>query len=66
MFIGENWVCNTILEGGHSRTVRNAGWSPCGKYLATCSFDATVVIWKYQDGSWESLATLEASRYVCM
>jgi len=56
---GENWICKTILEGAHQRTIRAVSWSPCGNLLATGSFDATTAIWNKTDGEFECMTTLE-------
>ncbi|XP_014665985.1 PREDICTED: probable cytosolic iron-sulfur protein assembly protein CIAO1 homolog [Priapulus caudatus] len=56
---GDSWVCKTILQDNHQRTVRSTAWSPCGNLLATVSFDATVGIWDRRSGEFECNATLE-------
>ena len=53
------WTCIQTLEGAHTGTVRSCCWSPDGHYLATASFDKTVVIWSCFDGVWESVSILE-------
>jgi WD40 repeat protein len=61
---------STLLEDGHSRTIRMCEFSPNGKYLATCSFDGTTVIWVQattggssiitsDDREWTAIRTLQ-------
>lgn len=57
------WKTSHILDGAHTGTIRSCCWSPDGQFLATASFDKTVVLWeKIRDGDeeeWESVAVLE-------
>ena len=41
--------CVCTLDGVHERTIRSVSWSPCGRYLASASFDATVAIYQRAD-----------------
>lgn len=52
-------MCKVVLNDGHQRTVRSVCWSPCGKLLASSSFDATVGIWEKIDGKWDCTVNLE-------
>lgn len=45
---GEKWICTSILEEAHTRTVRSCSWSPGDRLLAVASFDSTVSIWEVQ------------------
>ncbi|KAG5253556.1 hypothetical protein OIU78_019227 [Salix suchowensis] len=53
------WNCKAVLDETHTRTVRSCAWSPCGKFLATSSFDATTAIWENIGGDFECVSTLE-------
>jgi WD40 repeat protein len=54
-----HWVCKTVLDNAHRRTIRCVGWSPCGRLLAASSFDGTTSIWSNKSGEFECVATLE-------
>lgn len=53
------WECIATLKDGHSKTIRNIAWSPCGSYLASASFDATTCIWDKVDNQYDLAASLE-------
>ena len=41
-------ISQALLDGGHTRTIRNMTWHPSGHLLASASFDATICIWKME------------------
>ncbi|MES1908621.1 MAG: hypothetical protein MHM6MM_001522 [Cercozoa sp. M6MM] len=45
----ERWTKVATLDGVHDGTIRTVAWSPCGRYLASCSFDGTTAIWQHVD-----------------
>jgi len=58
--------CACTLDGVHERTIRSVSWSPCGRYLASASFDATVAVYQRvdededeEDVKFECVAALE-------
>jgi WD40 repeat protein len=56
----KNFTLHSILEGGHSRSVRSLAWKPTVKntgtlYIATGSFDSTMAIWKRQEASFAEM-----------
>jgi WD40 repeat protein len=53
------WCLSATLEETQTGTIRSSEFSPCGRFLASASFDATVAIWELQDGEWECVANLE-------
>lgn len=59
----DEWVMQAVLSDGHSRTIRDVAFSPCGFFLASASFDATVSIWDRKDGNFECNSTLEGIKY---
>lgn len=56
---GSKWITKMILTEGHSRSIREVTWSPCGNYIASASFDATIAIWDKKSGQFDCNATLE-------
>lgn len=53
------WKCVSVLDDMHSRTIRSCAFSPCGRFLACASFDASVSIWEEQMGEWVPISQLE-------
>ncbi|KAI6182386.1 putative cytosolic iron-sulfur protein assembly protein CIAO1-like protein [Aphelenchoides bicaudatus] len=49
----------TQISGDNIRTIRCACFSPCGKYLATASFDASVILYEFNDGIFEERHKLD-------
>ncbi|KAF2072158.1 hypothetical protein CYY_006534 [Polysphondylium violaceum] len=41
----ENWICVSTLRG-HQNDISEISWSPDNKFIATCSFDKTIIIWE--------------------
>lgn len=56
---GNDWLMQAVLSDCHTRTIRDVSWSPCGNFLASCSFDSTVAIWDKKSGEFECNSTLE-------
>ena len=58
-----NAICQTTLDGTHTRTIRQVKWSPVvipGKLcLASASFDATAVVWQQDGDDFEPVSPLE-------
>lgn len=56
-------VCQTTLDGTHSRTVRQVTWCPTSQQgklcLASASFDATAVVWQQDGPDFEPVSPLE-------
>ena len=54
------WNLYRKFGENHDRTVRDVAWSPCGKFIAVASFDATISIWE-QDKTkdFECVTTVE-------
>ena len=51
--------CQHVLEGSHTKTIRSCEWSPCGRLLATASFDMTTGIWERVADGFQFVASLE-------
>uniref|UniRef100_A0A0V0J7M3 Probable cytosolic iron-sulfur protein assembly protein CIAO1 homolog n=1 Tax=Schistocephalus solidus TaxID=70667 RepID=A0A0V0J7M3_SCHSO len=58
-----SWKLSTSSTDNHTKTIRTLAWSPCDRYIATASFDASVVIMRVTKSESEidlqSIAILE-------
>ncbi|KAI6248602.1 putative cytosolic iron-sulfur protein assembly protein 1 [Erysiphe necator] len=62
----EDFSLHSVLEGGHSRSVRSIAWKPTRKKsdpitLVTGSFDATIGIWRYNGKYLDKLTRKQTS-----
>ncbi|MEE1093916.1 MAG: TIR domain-containing protein, partial [Bacteroidales bacterium] len=55
----QSWESNSGIFEGHSYFVNSVSWSPDGRYLASGSWNKTVIIWDANSG--EKLKTLEGN-----
>lgn len=53
--------CNAkvILSESHEKTIRSIAWDYSGSYLASCSFDGKVNIWRKKNNDFTCIASLE-------
>ena len=51
-------VCQNTATIMHSSAVRNASFSPDGKYLVTAYHDNTAKLWEFEGGQWRRKVTL--------
>lgn len=52
-------ICTQVIEEQHTRTIRCVEWSPCSRYIASASFDGTVLVFQSIGGSFQRIAALE-------
>lgn len=57
----ENWRYKSGLTG-HTADIQDLGWSPCGRFIASCSVDRTVIIWDTDYEHVEKVRTLTAHK----
>jgi len=48
-----------VVRDDQKRTIRWVAYSPCGRYLASASFDASVIVYEFKDNDFEEITTLE-------
>ena len=59
-------TCQNIATIGHPGVVKDASFSPDGKYLVTVSIDNVAKLWEIEGGQWREKATLRHSAWVTM
>jgi len=58
----ESWEC-IFTRAEHQSDVEDIAWSPDSKYLASCSLDSTIAIWRQKDeGEFEKHRTLKGHK----
>lgn len=62
--VEDQWVCfvlstQSTLSEKHTKSVRAVAWSRSGAYLASASFDGTVIVWAFRPPLFEAVLTLE-------
>lgn len=72
----DDWFCSTVLGDshshsptGHTATVWDLSWSPCGTYLASVSADLSIRIWARTQpggGKWECVHVIEDAHGRCI
>ena len=57
-------TCQNIATIGHPGVVKDASFSPDGKYLVTVSIDNVAKLWEIEGGQWREKVTLRHSTWV--
>ena len=57
-------TCQNIATIGHPGVVKDASFSPDGKYLVTVSIDNVAKLWEIEGGQWREKVTLRHSEWM--
>ena len=57
-------VCQNTVTHKHSGAVRNASFSPDGKYLVTVYYNNTAKLWEFGDGQWRGNVTFKHFKWM--
>ncbi|KAI1729931.1 WD domain, g-beta repeat domain-containing protein [Ditylenchus destructor] len=57
--VNASLTCLNTISGDQRRTIRYITFSPCGTYLASASFDGSIIIYEYRDGDFDEAHKLE-------